>query len=271
MDRVVVSVRTIAEFSMESGDLYPNMDAYERMQDGAQAHKRLQMAYGEGAKAEVAVALDAEVEGVPMRVQGRIDGAAPGGNGAYTVQEIKSTRHNPRYIRENGQSRTLGAGGNLRLSVRASKQSRAHFGDAHLCEQRGWRSLVYARTYAGRAGRNLSFPCGQVCPLVARHWRLARELSRKRARRAVPARKLPQRPAQNGQKRLYRHSRPEIAPLPAPTGTGKTLGALFPAVKAISEGLIARAFLPHGPHHRPPRGGGRVAPFAAKRAETCAR
>ena len=28
----------------------------------------------------------------------------------------------------------------------------------------------------------------------------------------------------------------------APTGTGKTLGALFPAVKAISEGLIARAF-----------------------------
>ena len=74
MDRVVVSVRTIAEFSMESGDLYPNMDAYERMQDGAQAHKRLQMAYGEGAKAEVAVALDAEVEGVPMRVQGRIDG-----------------------------------------------------------------------------------------------------------------------------------------------------------------------------------------------------
>ena len=61
MDRVVVSVRTIAEFSMESGDLYPNMDAYERMQDGAQAHKRLQMAYGEGAKAEVAVALDADV------------------------------------------------------------------------------------------------------------------------------------------------------------------------------------------------------------------
>ena len=52
MDRVVVSVRTIAEFSMESGDLYPNMDAYERMQDGFQAHKRLQMAYGEGAKAE---------------------------------------------------------------------------------------------------------------------------------------------------------------------------------------------------------------------------
>ena len=101
MDRVVVSVRTIAEFSMESGDLYPNMDAYERMQDGFQAHRRLQLAYGEGAKAEVAVALDAEVEGVPMRVQGRIDGLLQGPDGEYTVQEIKSTRHNPRYIREN--------------------------------------------------------------------------------------------------------------------------------------------------------------------------
>ena len=81
MDRVVVSVRTIAEFSMESGDLYPNMDAYERMQDGFQAHRRLQLAYGEGAKAEVAVALDAEVEGVPMRVQGRIDGLLQGPDG----------------------------------------------------------------------------------------------------------------------------------------------------------------------------------------------
>ena len=54
-----------------------------------------------GAKAEVAVALDAEVEGVPMRVQGRIDGLLQGPDGEYTVQEIKSTRHNPRYIREN--------------------------------------------------------------------------------------------------------------------------------------------------------------------------
>ena len=29
---------------MESGDLYPNMDAYERMQDGFQAPRRLQLA-----------------------------------------------------------------------------------------------------------------------------------------------------------------------------------------------------------------------------------
>ena len=100
MERVTVSVRTLAEFSLESGDLFPFMDAYERMQEGAQAHKRLQLAYGEGARSEVSVEMDVEIEEVPMHVQGRIDGLIEE-DGVFTVQEIKSTRANPRYIREN--------------------------------------------------------------------------------------------------------------------------------------------------------------------------
>lgn len=242
MDRVVVSVRTIAEFSMESGDLYPNMDAYERMQDGAQAHKRLQMAYGEGAKAEVAVALDAEVEGVPMRVQGRIDGLLQGENGAYTVQEIKSTRHNPRYIRENDNPvHWAQAEIYAYLFARLNNLARISV------------MLTYVNSADGEASFTREHTQGELEEIFLFHagkyarWLRAIGDWRENCRESARAVQFPHANYRKGQRKMAKNAYIAIRDqklllCQAPTGTGKTLGALFPAVKAISEGLIARAF-----------------------------
>ena len=42
-----------------------------------------------------------------------------------------------------------------------------------------------------------------------------------------------------------------------PTGIGKTMSALFPALKAMGEGQRRKALLPHGPQHHPGRCRGR--------------
>lgn len=242
MERVEVSVRTIAEFSMESGDLYPNVDAYERMQDGAQAHRRLQLAYGEGARAEVAVSLETEVEGVPMRVQGRIDGLLEDGNGGFIVQEIKSTRHNPRYLHEN--------------------EYPVHWAQAEiyaylLAQERGLDCVTVMLTYVNSADGEVSFTRVHDRQALAEiflyhagkyaRWLLAVSEWRDGCRQSARAVRFPHETYRKGQKRMAKNAYIAIRDrrlllCQAPTGTGKTLGALFPAVKAISEGLIDRAF-----------------------------
>ena len=226
---------------MESGDLYPNMDAYERMQDGAQAHKRLQMAYGEGAKAEVAVALDAEVEGVPMRVQGRIDGLLQGENGAYTVQEIKSTRHNPRYIRENDNPvHWAQAEIYAYLFARLNNLARISV------------MLTYVNSADGEASFTREHTQGELEEIFLFHagkyarWLRAIGDWRENCRESARAVQFPHANYRKGQRKMAKNAYiairdQKVLLCQAPTGTGKTLGALFPAVKAISEGLIARA------------------------------
>ena len=241
MERVTVSVRTLAEFSLESGDLFPFMDAYERMQEGAQAHKRLQLAYGEGARSEVSVELDVEIEEVPMHVQGRIDGLIEE-DGVFTVQEIKSTRANPRYIREND---------------RPVHWAQAEIYAYLLAEERQLEKVSVMLTYVNSADGEASFTRVHTREKLreifiyhaAKYARWVRAIGdwRDDCRRTAKGLSFPHAAYRKGQRKMAKNAYialrdGRVLLCQAPTGTGKTLGALFPAVKAIGEGLIERAF-----------------------------
>ena len=93
-----VNVRTLAEVYFEGGDLGAD-GGIDRMQEGLKGHLLLQKAYPEGYRSEVPVRIEREVSGIPLIVQGRIDGLLLA-DGQALVEEIKTTRRPPARVSE---------------------------------------------------------------------------------------------------------------------------------------------------------------------------
>ena len=91
--KISLSVRALAEFCAEGGDLTPS-GSVRRMLEGAQAHRGVQKTYGPGWKAEVPLARDIDLGGLTVALQGRADGVCLRG-GDSIVEEIKSTADDP--------------------------------------------------------------------------------------------------------------------------------------------------------------------------------
>lgn len=75
---------------MRSGDIDTTYRSARRMQEGIQAHQRIQKAYGKGYRAEVTFRDETELEGMVFEVEGRADGVYEGEDGPL-IDEIKST------------------------------------------------------------------------------------------------------------------------------------------------------------------------------------
>ena len=106
-----VSVRALAEFALEKGDLSPVMQAAARMQDGVRGHKVLQEMLPWNWRPEFPVSSDVTLDGGVLRIHGRAD-AAYIGTDSISVLEIKTTTNHE--IRLSGP---LGTSGDLCLSV----------------------------------------------------------------------------------------------------------------------------------------------------------
>ena len=92
-----VSVRALAEFALEKGDLSPVMQAAARMQDGVRGHKVLQEMLPWNWRPEFPVSSDVTLDGGVLRIHGRAD-AAYIGTDSISVLEIKTTTKNPAMI-----------------------------------------------------------------------------------------------------------------------------------------------------------------------------
>ena len=89
-----VSVRALAEFAFEKGDLIPAAQAASRMRDGVRGHQILQSMLPFSWEPEVSVSRDIAVDGRVLRVHGRAD-AVYIDSTVVRVQEIKTTTRNP--------------------------------------------------------------------------------------------------------------------------------------------------------------------------------
>ncbi|MBN1666575.1 MAG: hypothetical protein JW862_05785 [Anaerolineales bacterium] len=75
----VVSVRSLVEFVLPSGDLTPGgFQRRDRAQAGTQAHQRLQRARPESYQSEVEVVYPLPEADPPLEIRGRIDGLDTG-------------------------------------------------------------------------------------------------------------------------------------------------------------------------------------------------
>ncbi|MFP4307890.1 MAG: helicase C-terminal domain-containing protein [Desulfococcaceae bacterium] len=237
-----VSVRAAAEFLLRTGDLRPETLGAARPLEGIRAHQRVQKSRPPGYQAEVPVAGRFQGEGITLHLSGRIDGVLETEDGVI-VEEIKSTRRPPEDA--------------------LAEANPVHWGQLHLygwlyAEQHDLPSVTLRLVYVGlisgaireaelRLDREELADYGQILVERYLHW-LAR-LSKLRAARdeSVRALEFPFPDWRPGQRelavRVFRTLRDgERLLTQAPTGVGKTMAALFPAIKALADGHAARIF-----------------------------
>lgn len=87
-----ISVRELVEFIFRSGDLDNRQGRglnMEAMQQGGRLHRKLQKSMGSGYRAEVGLAVAREYSEYSIRVEGRADGILTEEDGKVTIDEIK--------------------------------------------------------------------------------------------------------------------------------------------------------------------------------------
>jgi DNA excision repair protein ERCC-2 len=241
-ERHHIAVRTLVDFVLRSGDLDMRFAAPGRPLEGIRAHQRLQRQRPDGYRAEVAVSIEMEKSDLILVVNGRIDGVLETQE-AVIVEEIKSTTRD--------------------LDLIKSDPDPCHWGQAKvyaymLANERNLDAVTVRLTYAQldtgdvlelveRLDRDVLEAFFQ--DLIERYLKWATTLTRWRHLRdqTVLAMAFPFAHYRSGQRTMavtvYRALRDgHQALIQASTGIGKTMAALFPALKTIGEGLTDRVF-----------------------------
>lgn len=237
---VRISVRAVVETTLYESDLCPAAGQTRRMREGTLAHQARQAAAGaqeETWRSEVPLTARYEGPEVVLQVTGRADGIYMGRDGVPVIEEIK-----------------LGeAGAALREAHMAQAEMYGHM----LSSAEGYPTVRLRVLYAGLSGEpmasyeeNLSAEELQerFCALCAPAAMQAALRVRRRAERDESLRDLPfpypewregQRRFSAGIWKAVEERRRIFAQ--APTGIGKTMAALWPAMQAVARGKAARA------------------------------
>ncbi len=99
MDNVKLSVRELVEFVYKGGDLNTKSISADRAMEGIKAHKLLQSRMGENYQKEFFLRHEFEFNDIMFSVEGRADGVIIGEN-SVVIDEIKSTYRNLEQINE---------------------------------------------------------------------------------------------------------------------------------------------------------------------------
>ena len=250
MPTVRLPIRELVEFLLRTGSIDSRFTGFDRANEGARIHRKLQKAAGEGYAAEVFLSAQRTVEDITFTLEGRADGIFTDPEGTVVIDEIKTTALPTPSITENwnpchwAQGIVYGAiyAGQNRLErldvrltyyqidtdeiVRYIRHFTAPELEAFLLDLL-LQYLPWARRQLDwtdarcRSLNALAFPYPSYRPgqraLAGEVWRACtagRESSK------------------NGT-RLF---------CQAPTGIGKTMSALFPALKAIGAGKGEKIF-----------------------------
>ncbi len=74
MPTIRLSVRELVEFLLRTGSIDSRFTGFDRANEGARIHRRLQKAAGEGYAAEVFLTAERTMEGIGFTIEGRADG-----------------------------------------------------------------------------------------------------------------------------------------------------------------------------------------------------
>ena len=78
-------VRQLVEFLLRTGSIDSRFAGFDRANEGARIHRKLQKAAGEGYQAEVFLSETREVDGIPFIIEGRADGIFQSGDGVTVI------------------------------------------------------------------------------------------------------------------------------------------------------------------------------------------
>ena len=235
-----VSVRDLVEFILRTGSIDSGFTGRNRLEEGARIHRKLQKA--EGYQAEVFLSVSETHGGVEFIVEGRADGVIVTESGAV-IDEIKTTLTPLEMINED--------------------HSQIHWAQAmcygHIyCVKNNLERIAVRLTYyemeSGGVKRfTREFEAGELSTFFAKLleefavWARFENEWKEIATASMRELKFPFQNYREGQRRLAAAVYKTITEggrtfAMAPTGVGKTISTLFPAIKAMGEAIGGKIF-----------------------------
>ena len=237
-----IAVRELVEHVLRSGDLIFEFLGSSRPLEAIRAHQKIQNSRPDTYRAEVAVTRQVETDRFRLMISGRIDGVYTETQ-STVVEEIKTTTRNPDYFAKNenpihwGQVKTYAyiLGKDRGLDEISTLLTYYRLDTAEIRQFRRTFSISELEVFFN--------------DLVERYLKWAAAIIDWPAQRDESIRnlKFPFVNYRHGQRRMiagaYRTIRDQGQLLvQAATGIGKTIAVLYPAVKALAEGLSRKIF-----------------------------
>jgi len=239
----IISVRGLVEFVLQSGDISTgSFQKGDRAQLGTQGHKQVQRSRPEGYQTEVGISYRVEGTDPPLEVRGRIDGLYDSTD-PVIIEEIKTTT--------------------LSLDLISEDHNRLHWAQAQCyafiyAQQQNLSGICIHLTYYHLDTREVKtferqFTLAELAiffhDLITPYLIWYRKILVWQARRdqSIDELNFPYADYRPGQRDMavavYKAIRDnDRLYAQAPTGVGKTIAALFPAVKALGLGLADKIF-----------------------------
>ena len=241
---IVLSVRELCRLALLSGDLdlrAGGRASADRVALGAKIHRKLQATAGAMYNAEVAFTHTVLHHGICSEVSGRADGVIRAGTRDFTVDEIKTV---------SGKAFSLPPSPMHDAQVKCY----AYF----LCKEKNLSEIKTRLTYYRREDEKIKHTTsthtfeeleGFYFDLLSRVEYRAQILVEREniLLPSVQSGRFPYSNVRNGQDIMLRECYRDIRAgkrlfIQAPTGTGKTVSSLYPAIRALGEGYCDKIF-----------------------------
>ncbi len=251
---LLLSVRELVEFSCRSGDLFPGSMAGPTSREGIAGHQKLQKSRGKQWQSERKLKQSVEHEGYCVTLQGRVDLLNEQGD-EVIVEEIKTTYQPPERIPD-GTKQLHWAQAKLYAYLYLLEQQQQFDASSditpaqppetgHALVRVSWFDLVANQAHSETQRYEFStlqaFVEGALTTYL--RWYKAVSIRRKALKQSAQTLSFPFKTYRSGQldfsRQVYRVIRDKRQLLvEAPTGTGKTMSTVFPAIKAMGEEVI---------------------------------
>ena len=239
---IKISVRELVEFILRSGDIDNRVggkkDA-ESMLAGARIHRKIQRSMGSDYHAEVTLKHLTPMEKFDLQVEGRADGIIDGN--PVTIDEIKGIYKSLEYLKEPVQVHLAQAKCYAYIYGIQNEKSEMNVQMTYVnldTEQKIYFYEHYTIDELSEWFDTLVMEYKKWAEFRY-EWKLLRNASIKEVQFPYEYREGQKELAGSVYRSILREKRLFIQ---APTGTGKTLAAMFPSVKAMGEGLSDKIF-----------------------------
>lgn len=237
---LTLPIRRLVEFLLRTGSIDSRFTGFDRALEGARLHRKLQRAAVKeypDYQAEAALKQDYTCAGIAYTLEGRADGIFTDKDGTPTIDEIKTTTLPPEFI--------------------TGEQSPEHWAQAQIyaaiyARQQGLPAMRVRLVYY-QVDEDLEFTFNHdysadaldaiVTDLLTQYAPWAKRSAEwqrmsRASRQALPFPFASYRPGQRAMMNAVYKTCTEGGQLlcQAPTGIGKTMSVLFPALKAVGEG-----------------------------------
>ncbi|MCR2822211.1 ATP-dependent DNA helicase [Lederbergia panacisoli] len=241
-DQIKIAVRPLVEYVYRSGSIESGFRSASTLTEGTKAHRKIQKNYDEDAESEVFLQTEMVYDHLLFVIEGRCDGLLRTKEG-FTIDEIKSTSGNLRDITEDtypvhwAQAKCYAYMYIKQHDLTEMNVQLTYF------QKESEETKKFRKSYSFQELEDFMFTLLESYAPYAK-WIKEHERELKKSARNL---QFPYESYRNGQRQLAASVYKTIVEkktlfATAPTGIGKTVSTLFPAVKAIGEGDLKRIF-----------------------------